>query len=168
MTAFNFQYQIFWIACRFWEYLVEFLAWNSGGLQIRYANFVAVWYNTVIYLTCVSAAMKHIDTRICSLHWTINSLTSVCIMWLEPDTDISGDCYSDYAVRHAVLNTEIDTGDCHAFECFPRRTIFSLVIWTHRDTTLYPSIQTLFDLYSRQIWIWTLERIQDRINSQWI
>ena len=69
---------------------------------------------------------------------------------------------------NAVLNTEIDTGDCHGFECCPRP-------WLLGQTGTRPCTfhSILFYLYLSQIWIWTLERIvdtylQDRINGQWI
>ena len=81
--------------------------------------------------TSISCDLNQKQTHT-SVPWSEQSTLDFCAMWLESDTDIEVECYSD-----CVLTTEIDTLYCHGFECFPRRTVFSLVIGTHTDTTLH-------------------------------
>ena len=145
------------------------LAWFSMTLCYQSVPVSFKWHNTVLDKYIVTR-WSNADARICSLHWTINSLTSVCIMWLESDTDINGDCYSDYSVLQCCAKY----GD--RYGRLSQVWVFSTYFpWLLGRTGTWPCTfhSTLFDLYTRQIWIWTLERIvdkylQDSINSQWI
>ena len=90
------------------------------------------------------------ETRICSLVWTINS-------WLLCHVDLNPILISEL---NAILTTEIDTRYCHGSSVFHAVPYFP---WLLGCTRTRPCTfhSTIFDMYSKLIWIWTLELIID-------